>query len=80
MSFFGQPFGEDYEIIYGTDDQCRIVSTSLTVDYNIYTTIYSGLFEERSGGDRLYHISSPVGIAALVVTNKYDAGKRDISR
>jgi len=33
------------------------------------TTIYSGLFEERSDGQRLYHIKTPAGIAALVGTN-----------
>jgi hypothetical protein len=43
------------------------------------TTIYSGLFEERSNGDRLYHISSPVGfhpytsvaIPGMNITNSF---------
>jgi RHS repeat-associated protein len=66
-----------YNITYGPDDQRRKSHYYTAAGYST-TTIYSGLFEERSNGDRLYHISSPVGIAALVVTNKHNASKRDI--
>jgi hypothetical protein len=58
-----------YEITYGPDDQRRKSYEYSAVGGINTTTIYSGLFEERSNGDRLYHINSPAGIAALVVTN-----------
>jgi RHS repeat-associated protein len=67
-----------YNITYGPDDQRRKSHEYSSDGGSGTTTIYSGLFEERSNGDRLYHISSPVGIAALVVTNKHNASKRDI--
>jgi RHS repeat-associated protein len=67
-----------YNITYGPDDQRRKSHEYSSDGGSETTTIYSGLFEERSNGDRLYHISSPVGIAALVVTNKHNASKRDI--
>jgi len=36
------------------------------------------LFEERSDGQRLYHIKTPAGISALIVTNKNNTTQRDI--
>jgi len=66
-----------YDIAYGPDDQRR-KSHYYTAAGSSTTTIYSGLFEERSNGERLYHISTPAGIAALVVTNKNNTTQRDI--
>jgi hypothetical protein len=66
-----------YDITYGPDDQRRKSHYYTAAGYST-TTIYSGLFEERSNGERLYHISTPAGIAALVVTNKNNTTQRDI--
>jgi hypothetical protein len=67
-----------YDINYGPDDQRRVSHAYSAGSGTSSTTIYSGLFEERSNGDRLYQIISPAGIAALVITNKNNPAKRDI--
>jgi RHS repeat-associated protein len=68
----------NYEIIYGPDNQRRKSISRNNETGTISSRVYVGLYEERSNGDRLHHISTPAGIAALVVTNAFDATKKEI--
>jgi RHS repeat-associated protein len=57
------PVTNTYTLTYGPDNQRRISNSDGA------ETIYVGLYEVRSNGDRLHYIPTPDGLCGLVVTN-----------